>query len=166
MQTYAVSKLTPNDIIPPDLWGRDHFSALLYIETRIVDGGSRTFQIALDPHMRTNMHNYQEFAGRGGAIHLGNEQTRKNKASMVRVMQAIHGSRLSDGTYVLAHDDWQCIADMADIGYFASAGKLINADDLQRGVQITLSTLGQSVAARCRAHKALGKPWSEFKLVE
>lgn len=157
--------LTKDDPIPAELWGRDHFSTLLYIETRLVDSSGHTFQIALDPHMRTNRRNFRVFSGYGtGAIHLGNQQTRENKASMARVMDDKYGSRLSDGTYVPGHDDWACIADMAGLGYFVSAGKLIDTNDLQAGLEITLSELGNLAAAALRQHRASGKPASEFAL--
>ena len=75
-------------IIPPSEWGRDHWSTLLYIETRAV-----AYRGGIDRrHLRIN-----------GARHPGLAHVRGD---------FVHPTRLRAGRIEPEHDDWDCVEDM------------------------------------------------------
>lgn len=80
--------------IPPERWGRDHLSTLLYVETLVVDHRGRP-----DPRrIRTKV---------GGAP-LGD--------------LPVQPTRLIDGAELYGHDDWDCIDDMVESGLVVWGG--------------------------------------------
>lgn len=56
MTKMQVHALGLSEHIPPEKWGKDHKSTLLYAETRAVDGSGKLD--ACDPHMRMASHEY------------------------------------------------------------------------------------------------------------
>ena len=126
--------------VPMELWGRDHWSTLAYIET--VETNMTEIIVRSDPRMRQNRHNYRVLGGRPPAIPMRVDQ----------------GSLLSDGRMAIGHDDWSCIQDFASVG-------LLNCgpDGVDVGQRIKLSEKGRAMAASLRAHKAGGGSFSTFK---
>lgn len=88
--------------LPPDLWWRDHWSTLAYVETRLVDKGA--YSVMFDPRMRQSRRNYRVLPG--------------NKSHGVP-MDEKNGTRLSNNTYLPWHDDWCCVQGMVDAGLLA-----------------------------------------------
>ena len=79
-------------------WGKDHWSTLAYIETRIID-----YHGGLDVrHMRCNSKLHPQFQH----IVEGKE----------------YPTRLKEGTIVHDHDDWSCVEDMEAEGLLISLG--------------------------------------------
>lgn len=126
--------------VPVLLFGKDHWSTFAYIETRLVDHGG--FYIAVDPRMRTLAHNRRIFSHRPTAKHeregryqaiLGKRSINcahgkhptsceicGSKEAMVHDQNSDDvrlGSYLNDGTRLPAHDDWDCIQDLAAAGF-------------------------------------------------
>ena len=131
------------EYIPIELWGRDHWSLLAYIETVVVDCARMT--IYRNPRMRHNRRHFR-------VMPCG-----KDSIQAV-VMGSDHGTRLNDGSYVPSHDDWNCVQDMAEAGMLSCG-----VDQIEPGNTFRLSDKGLDLAGQIRRHKANGKPFSTFK---
>ena len=83
--------------VTPDLFGRDHHSTLLYIESCCVDQGGRVNR----EHMRCDRERHPLRA------HL------EGKCS---------STRLADGKLLAQHDDWDCVEDMIACGWMVETG--------------------------------------------
>jgi len=85
--------------LPKEVWGRDHESTMLYIETRCVDYGG----VPVAAQMRTckGRPRRGSVSGRDGALPLppGDFPT-----------------HLADGTELYGHDDWDCVNDLVAAG--------------------------------------------------
>jgi hypothetical protein len=132
--------ITENEFVPLELWGRDHYSTLAYVETQLVEGG---YAVQFDKRMRQNRRHFRVLPGR--------------KTEAVP-MSPEHGSRLADGTYLPWHDDWCCVQDMLRLGLFEG-----EPDDWDAGMTLKLTDKGHAVAAALRKHKAQGGSFSDFK---
>jgi hypothetical protein len=129
--------ISENDFVPPELWGRDHYSTLAYVEARLVEG---CYTVSFDPRMRQNRRHFRVLPGRKGqGVPMSPE----------------HGSRLADGTYLPWHDDWCCVQDMLQAGLFEG-----DPDDWDAGMTLKLSDKGHAAAAALRKHKAEGGSFS------
>lgn len=116
--------------VPPKLWGRDHTSTLLYVETRCVD-----------------------YQGVIGAVHMRSWPGRPLRGDVGGpVPSAVGGrrgvpTRLADGTELSEHDDWDCVEDMVAAGLIKWEGT---------GMQpiLVLTDKGWRVAHRLRRLRA------------
>jgi sulfate adenylyltransferase subunit 1 (EFTu-like GTPase family) len=143
--------LTIDDNIPMNLWGKDHWTTLAYIETVMVDCGG--FQIGRDARMKSNRRNFRVMA----------EDCPKPKrvggnAGMAIVMKLEHSTKLNDGSVIDNHDDWCCIQDMAEAGLLT-----LHQHEIEPGVVIHFSELGRDVANKLREHKASGGNFAAFR---
>lgn len=131
-----------DEMIPMSLWGRDHWSTLAYAETVMVDCGG--FQVGLDARMRHHRRHYRVMS------ELCKRPMRAggNRSMPIVMDPEKHRTRLNDGSEVAKHDDWSCIQDMAAEGLFT-----VPADEIEPGVVLRLSPLGQKVAQWVRAQK-------------
>ncbi len=139
--------MTPNtefsrdDCVPIRLWGRDHWSMLAYFRSVEVDRGG--FEVKFDPRMRQNRRHFRVLDG---------------DKSLGLPMSLENGSRLTDGTFIPGHDDWNCVED------FSAAGLFIDGSgDIENGEVLHLSPLGEALVEAVEAHKARGGSFSEFK---
>lgn len=134
--------------IPLTEFGSDHWSTLAYLETVMVEYGE--YQVDLDPRMRTNRRHYRLLAERNHlARHVG------AKWKMVRAMQSENGSRLSNGSTLDNHDDWDCVE------YLISAGVLTVKRPHNRPT-LYLTDLGEQVVVALRGHKRNNGRWATF----
>jgi len=117
--------------IPMARWGKDHWSTLAYIETRIVDHKG----VPNRDHMRTDASVHPGLTGSAARV-LG-LSTRK------------YPTRLNDGALVAAHDDWSCLDDAEAAGLLESGGTGIHP-------VYRLTPLGAQVCAALRLHKPNG----------
>lgn len=138
-----------NQFIPIELWGRDHWSTLAYLETHDVDHGG--FKVQFDPRMRQNREHFRTLL--------------KNKSSNLGIaMSPDYGSRLNNETYAVNHDDWNCVQDFAHIGFLMIGKKVISPDDIQPNRVLHLTEVGRNYAFQLREHKANGGNFSNFKI--
>lgn len=93
-------------IIPPEEWGEDHLTTLLYVETRCVDNRG----IPKNEHMRCNPARHPAQAHSGTPRHGGK----------------FEGSRLLYGASEPDHDDWDCVDDMEAAGLLTNDGTGVN----------------------------------------
>jgi hypothetical protein len=70
-------------------------------------------------------------------------------------MEAGFGSRLRDGSFVPNHDDWCCIQDMCEAGFFTVV-------EIEPGVVLQFTEIGKLMAAKLREHKRDGGNFAEF----
>lgn len=131
--------ISVTDYVPAVLWGRDHYSTLAYVETQLVD--NRGYRVVFDNRMRQNRRHYRLLPGpKSGGV----------------AMKPEHGSRLSDGTYLAWHDDWNCVQDMLHAGLFQG-----DSEDWDVGFELKLTDRGHAVVAAVRKHNASGGTFSD-----
>lgn len=119
--------------IPMPLWGKDHWSTLAYLETRIVDHSG-----VLDPrNMRCNTN-----GPHGHFAHVAND--------------ACYDTRLIGASIQSFHDDWDCIDDMVAAGLVEWSGTGVNP-------VFRLTDLGWRVAGRLRRHIAETRKSGTFR---
>lgn len=116
-------------------FGKDHFSTLLYVESRNVD---YTGQIDREK-MRCNPD------GEHGMLQGG-------RASFGRGWDDKYSTRLADGSQLSGHDDWDCVEDMINAGWMVWLGTGANPC-------IVLTDGGWEKAAELR--KARGRKWGQ-----
>lgn len=154
--------LTLDDYVPEAIFHKDHWSTLAYMQTVIVDYAG--FQVGLDPHMRQGRRNYRVMRdecprpirpGSGFPI------------SMVHVMDNKYSTKMRDGSVVDGHDDWHCVQDMANAGYFTYKKRTkfypAAARDVEPGVVLNFSEKGFAVVNALLEHKAKGGNFAGFK---
>lgn len=119
-----------------DRWGKDHWSTLAYIETRIVDhrGVPNREQMRCDPDI------HPQFSNSGNASFPDSR----------------YPTRLNDGSEIAGHDDWSCLKDAEREGLLEWHGTGIHP-------LFTLTDLGRKVAAELREHKANGGQFRTFQ---
>lgn len=132
--------MTHENTIPPEKWGKDHCSTLLYIETRAVDHAGW-----LD-----NRHMRCDWRIHPAMVHEGLAESRGEK----------YPTRLRNGEEQERHDDWSCLEDMKDYGLLrVHWTKPTGAYISQAKAQVLLLPLGAELASRLRQAKAQRKPY-------
>lgn len=161
--TAKKSKITLDQYVPVNLFGKDHWSTLAYIETVMTDLGG--FQVGFDPRMRQNRRSYRVMT----------EQCPKpRRATMANAMQwggwdNKYSTVLKDKTMIENHDDWACVQDMAEAGFLevfdTTKKRTATAADCEPGTLLHLSPLGRATSNKLREHKAGGGTFSNFEYV-
>ena len=146
--------------VPEAQFGRDHFTSLAYVETVLVVCGG--FLMGADARMRLGRRHYRVML---------QECPRPLRTGLTRpetvVMDREQGSRLHDGTVVVGHDDWHCIQDMAEAGYFMTGKRnspvqVATAEDIEPKAWLHLSPRGREVLNALRDFKATGGSYAQF----
>lgn len=150
----AASPWTTDGFVQASVWGKDHWSLLAYVARDLeVSGG---FQLGQDAHMRTTRRNLRIFS-----------ECPKPKRStglasgLVLPMAPEHGTILKDGSKVSGHDDYSCLLDMANVGFFEQG-----PNALKPGKTLRFSALGKRVVQALTDHKMSGKNFATFDLFE
>lgn len=92
--------------VPMERWGKDHFTTLLYLETRTVDHHGE-----VDPFkMRTSRRNWRL----AGKMPFSGEANIMGKDQYPTRLRPVQGERAKfDRVDLLGgHDDWECLYDM------------------------------------------------------
>lgn len=142
--------ITADEYITMDLWSKDHWSTLAYIETVMVDIGG--FQVGFDARMRSNRRNFR----------VMKEECSKPKRVTASnplgiPMNSDQGTILKNGKMVENHDDWACVQDMAAEGLFIEGVEGVEPKKVLR-----LSPKGSELISRLRQHKAAGGTFKNF----
>lgn len=146
------------DHVPVESWGRDHWSTLAYLETRVVDHRGRINH----DHMRCHAgrHPAMLHAKRRGLLFGTGDGSQ-------------YPTKLRDGE-LPDHDDYDCIDDMIAAGLVtvtmppAPEMTLVTGvveAELMTRASYALTKLGQRVSADLRAHKGNGGSWASFVVV-
>lgn len=114
--------------IPPELWGKDHFSTLVYIESVCVDGRG----VPKAAKMRTGPGRLRRGDTSGPPGDYGGEE---------------YPTRLGNGVSLYNHDDWDCVDDMIEVGLVVAHGTGLNP-------VFDLTPAGWMVAGMVRRHLA------------
>lgn len=141
-----------NNYVPPSLWGKDHWSTLAYVDTVMTDTGGG-FEVGADAMMRSCRRHLRVMVEENPSP----KRVSRVHPSLCRAMSTDDGSRLSDGTTARGHDDWHCLGDMAEAGYFREG-----ACDVKPGEVLRLSPLGRRVVNALREHKSEGGVFHTF----
>lgn len=169
MQTSEAPVRPADTIVPMDLWSKDHWSTLAYLETVMVEHEGR-FQVGWDPRMRQNRRHFRVMWEQCPTPLRTKADSSRDSADSSRdsgpirgvVMENAHATRLSDGSHVSKHDDWACVQDMAEAGLFLAADSVtpLAMADVEPGVILRLSERGAALCDALRAHKR--KPGGRF----
>jgi hypothetical protein len=134
-------------VVPVAQWGRDHWSTLLYFESRAVD-----YKGLIDNEkMRTNARLHRKL--------LGNAQMRLGMTGEK------YPTHLRDGSTLDHHDDWSCAQDMMAHGLIE---RIVEGDSKPGAffgggtVRIKLTDLGWRVASTIRRDRANSKPTAQW----
>jgi hypothetical protein len=131
----------PEEAVPIEQWGRDHWSTLLYVESVCVDHDG----IPNRDRMRVDLERHPFYGGRAHWI-----QDRKAK----------YPTRLKGGVEKHDHDDWDCVEDMVEAGVVDWIGTGANP-------QFALTEKGYKLAAALRQHRAeSGRKTDSFEVPE
>ena len=140
------------EIVPIGLWSVSHWMTLAYIE-RIMAEFAGMFQIGWDPRMRQSCRHYQRML---------DECPRP-----MRITQSVPGqgyvmerhleTRLSDGSRVELHDDWDCVRDMVAAGLFVdrmSGVRAMRLTEFRPKEVLKFSGRGLELCTALRTHRA------------
>lgn len=143
--------MNDDQYIPIEQWGKDHWSTLSYIETRLVEG---PLVVAFDQRMRQKRRNFRVLAE---ALRPGSPEARQ--VSMAVPMDSYHGTRLYGGTSVVSnHDDWDCVQDAVAAGLFEG-----DVNNFEAGFPLKLTAKGYAVVADLRRFKASGGSYHTYR---
>lgn len=129
--------------VPREVWGKDHWSTLAYLETRCVDGGG--LQIVSDPRMRARRRHFRLL-----------QEFRYSQQAMC--MDTTNGTRCCNGVVLSDHDDWDCVTDFSAEGLLQQP-----VEELEFGDNVRLNRRGLLLAGQLRTHKAVGGRFSTFE---
>ena len=140
--------------VPIAQFGKDHYSALAYLETRVVDKGA-----GAGPEPNLNHDMYSKVRGIGEIRH---DRFRCNQKRHPLLDQSIHdrnwqdsySTRLKVGQ-VIGHDDWDVLDDFDAVGWVEILSTV-------NGIFV-LTEEGLRVAGLLRAHKAQGGNFAGFE---
>lgn len=137
-EEYTIDDLEAGDYIPMSLWGKDHWSTLAYLETRIVDGKG----LIDNTRMRCDARLHRAFAWSGpfsGIVQDGAKYPTRTKTGDVP-----------------NHDDWSCLEDMIASGLLRAWFTVVRHGEPIGGSQarVEFADLGLQVANELRNHKA------------
>ena len=133
--------------IPIERWGKDHWSTLGYLETRVVDHGGKI----VNRNMRCHPRLHRELVGIGFGSEIQDGSA--------------YPTRLKEGV-VEKHDDWSCLEDMVAAGliraYFWQ-----ETDEIFGGsrARVEFTEWGLIVAGQLRTHKASNGTFATFEPV-
>lgn len=129
--------------VPEELFAEAHFKVLLHVDTICTElnGG---FECGLDPFMRCNKASFNVMSKWAPRPKRPAHYPKWKQNKLPRVATVI-----KDGTEVIDGDDWCCLHDMAEVGYFSMIldGEMVKAEAIRviaRAV-IYLSPRGQQV---------------------
>lgn len=136
--------------VPMEQWGKDHWTTLLYLETRCVDHGG----VIRNENMRCDARLHRPLAHTTfGALVDGSR----------------YKTRLQDGEQVEGrHDDWSCIEDMIAAGLVRAwartdEGKREESVFGYMEARVELTEQGWATAAKLRRWRAKGNGTAAFR---
>lgn len=147
------------DYVPLSNFGKDHWSTFAYADTVIPD--HRGFQVGFDGRMRQGRRHFR-------VMHEDCPTPRRTRHAGVHqsmVMDNRYSTKLKDGTVVEGHDDWHCVQDLVNAGLMGikRRGMIVPlAEDVEPGVDLFLTPLGERFVTRLKRHKAEGGSFSTW----
>lgn len=153
--------MTGGAYVPEALFGVDHWSTLGYIASVIAK--CDFFQVGFDAKMRQGRQSYR-------VMHAGciapKRPGKSVPAALAMIVDDEHGSRLVDGTVAIGHDDWHCVQDLAEAGFFElridGDDVVARGNDIQPGAALFLTEKGSRFGDAILAHDRAGRPIADF----
>ncbi len=131
----AVKEQLAREGIPMDLWAKDHWSLLAYVEAVCVDAPAANRGTGELDTRRMRTHSQRPFPNA--------ERWKSGYTSRIKVEVLDYD-----------HDDWDCLDDLEDAG-------LVVVISMANGY-VTLTDLGRKYAHALRAHKLTGANFADF----
>lgn len=142
-----------DEYIPLSDFGKDHWSTFAYADTIIPDHCG--FQVGFDGRMRQGRAHFRVMHEQWPTP----RRTRPTGLHQAMVMDNRYSTKLKDGTVVEGHDDWHCVQDLVAAGLMGVKSKdtiIPLVWDVEPGVDLFLTPLGERFIARLKHHKAMG----------
>lgn len=135
--------------VPIELFGRDHWSTLLYVETRCVDYGGNLQR----ENMRCDPKRHPQFAHTND----GSRYVTRLRVPHPMPIETLRALAVEGGniTNLPDHDDWDCVDDLAAAGLLENIGTGANP-------KFRLTDKGWAFASRLRRWRAEKKAVAEF----
>lgn len=155
--------MTAATVIPPVQFGKDHYSTLAYIETRIMDHRGRLHH----EHMRCDYWRHRVlYEEKRNTIARGEMAGMVTRTETGRLVFAGPMKRyptfLAGGVEQDHHDDYDCLLDLIAAGWLTAD----TDDPLDPEAAYTLTPTGRTVANALREHKGNGGKWATFTAPE
>lgn len=151
--------------VPMDLWRKDHWSLLTYVETVMVEHQGR-FQVGWDPRLRQGARHYDVmWAHCPRPLRAKPDSSEASGAVRGLVMNPEHGTRINGSVTLSGHDDWDCLRDFAAAGLLEDeGGQAVTERAVEPEAILRLSPHGRRLVDALRAHKASrGGTFSTFR---
>lgn len=145
--TEASPPLSRDEYLPETVFGKDHWTVLMYAHTHCLQSG---FRVVLDAHMRHNRRNYRVL--RSSAAHL--QAATRSSQQWARVMEAGHATLTFDGSLVEGHDDWDCCQDLVEAGYLEG--------EVEPLEYLKITEKGMKAVSEITLHKQSGGAYRTF----
>lgn len=126
--------------LPPEKWGRDHVSTLLYIETVCTDDGGK-------PHV-------DRMRSEPGRPRKGWDTVRRAFGGWDSISR--YPTRLKGGVELFGHDDWDCATDFVHAGLLLWEGTSLHP-------VFRLTDAGWKMAASLRKQKGERRKATEYE---
>lgn len=131
---------------PPEKWGRDHWSTLLYLHSCAVDqkGFIQNNKMRCDPRLHRHFAHFGLFGNMIDGSH--------------------YLTRLKAGETQAGHDDWSCLEDLVKYEYVTAEFAISDEERPFGGgvAKIALTPLGFEVVKQLQMHRAGQKPYDDF----
>lgn len=131
--------------VPMERWGKDHWTTLLYLETVCVDHGGKVEAV----RMRTSKHNWR-LAGR---IHGEINIMKKDEYPTRLIPTQAERAKYDRVDLIGGHDDWECMNDMADLGFLTFEVEDALPMDYPLQVTVEMLPLGRRYVAETRERR-------------
>jgi hypothetical protein len=138
-------------------WGKDHWSVLLFVETRVVDYDG---ELDADRMRCIRAKHPQAYSAKSRATAFGSDADASK-----------YPTRLKRGE-APGHDDYDCLADLIDEGLIVElADVLLNRPTTREAAADPralwrLTPRGEAVSAALRAHRGRGGRFAQFEYEE
>jgi hypothetical protein len=141
-----------------DLFGKDHWSMLAYVETCCVDGDNGHGRLHLS-RVRCNPRRHPLMASAA----VGDVRWKLSYSTRLRGFFEFDGrsdpeKAIAAGLMLADHDDWDCLEDLQSAGY-------VEIVSMANGA-VRMTGPGLVVAAQLRAHKCSGQQYATFSLAD
>lgn len=132
--------------LPMNVWGKDHWSTLLYLETCVVDQQG----IVNNNRMRCNPRLHREFMSTMPGATQSDE----------------YPTRLADGVQH-GHDDWSCLEDMVAAGLLTASWRQQSSRVFGScEARVELTDAGWRIAQRLRKYRAEHGKYVGFRFAD
>ena len=147
--------------VAEDLFSEHHFKTLMHVD-RVCTELNGGFEVGLDAFMRNNKGSFNVLSKRFNKPLRPADFPRYPKGKVPRI-----DTVLRDGSVVTEHDDWSCVHDMGQVGYFYTirGGQRTKgtANEIMPGTTIYISPRGRAVVEALKTHLVENRDCTSFQ---